>query len=149
MFTRSVPLSPSECSTLFAHIICLALANGALLCADAQPLSSSSASVQQEASSSFKLSTGAIVGIAVGVTVFLIALAVLAFLAVRRRRRKSRNYAPMPESSGRGALASSPPRASHMHGTPRSQSSVANATGGLAAIRPVLLLGSSITGVPR
>ncbi|KAF7431233.1 hypothetical protein PC9H_006954 [Pleurotus ostreatus] len=142
MLARSVLLSPSERSTLFAHILRLALANGALLCAGAQRPSAPSGSVQQEASSSPKLAAGAIIGIGIGIAVFLTVVATLVFLVVRRRRRKSRDYAMMPESSGRG-------RTNHMHGTRHSQSPVASATGGLAAIRPVLLLGSSITGVPR
>lgn len=134
MFARSVPLSHSERSTLFAHILRLALVNRALLCADALWLPASSVSAQQEASSSSTLTTGAIVGIVIGqslcwvspfsysttigIAVFVIIVAVLVFLAVRRRRRKSRSYALMPEASGPSrTLAASPPRTNRMHGT--------------------------------
>ncbi|KAL4268760.1 hypothetical protein AB1N83_001924 [Pleurotus pulmonarius] len=128
MPVRSAP-TPSKFSTLFEQILRLSLVNDHLLSARAQTSAppSSLSSAQQEVFTSPKLTTGATVAITVGVAMFFIVVAILVSLVIRRRRHQRRKYAIMPDT----------------HHSPFH----ANATGGIAALRPVLLLGSNMTGI--
>ncbi|KAF4569358.1 hypothetical protein EYR36_009148 [Pleurotus pulmonarius] len=145
MPVRSAP-TPSKFSTLFEQILRLSLVNDHLLSARAQTSAppSSLSSAQQEVFTSPKLTTGATVAITVGVAMFFIVVAILVSLVIRRRRHQRRKYAIMPESGG--TLNPSPLLTKNLHSTHHSPFH-ANATGGIAALRPVLLLGSNMTGI--